>query len=42
MSRQSGVLTALPQRFKKMQAEVRAVQTQATLWKRYGNLINLH
>ena len=32
MSNQSGVLTAFPQRFKKMQiAEVRAVQTPATL-----------
>jgi len=40
LSHQSGVLTAFPQRFKKLQnAEVRAVQTPATLWKRCGNAV---
>jgi len=40
MSHQCGVLTAFPQSFKKLQiAEVRAVQTPATLWKRYGNAV---
>jgi len=40
MSNQSGVLTAFPQRLTKLQiAEVRAVQTPATLWKRYGNAV---
>jgi len=35
LSHQSDVLTAFPQRFKKLQnAEVRAVQTPATLCKR--------
>jgi len=40
MSHQSGVLTAFPQRLKKLLfAEVRAVQTPATLCKRYGNAV---
>jgi len=40
LSHQSGVLTVFPQRFKKLQnAEVRAVQTPATLCKRCGNAV---
>ena len=40
LSHQSGVLTAFPQRLKKLQnADVRAVQTPATLCKRCGNAV---
>jgi len=40
LSHQSGVLTAFPQRLKKLQnAELRAVQTPATLCKRCGNAV---
>ena len=40
LSHQSGVLTAFPQRFKKLRnAEVRAVQTPATLCKCCGNAV---
>jgi len=40
LSHQSGVLAAFPQRFKKLQnAEVRVVQTPATLCKRCGNAV---
>jgi len=40
LSHQSGVLTAFPHRLQKMQnAEVRAVETPATLCKRCGNAV---
>ena len=40
LSHQSGVLTAFPQRLKKLQnAEVRAVQTPATLCRRCGDAV---
>jgi len=43
LSHQSGVLTALPQRLKKVQnAEVCAAQTPATLCKRCENAVKSH